>query len=79
VLVNLSSYEEESEGERTTSDRWEPVAPPSPGAKGAAVELTLEIGAEPLVAGSSEEVPAGTSEAPPEPSRKHKWGFSSLK
>jgi hypothetical protein len=62
VLVNSSSDEEESEGEQTTSDRWEPAVPPSPRAEGAAVESTLEIGAKPPIAGSSE-VPAGTSEA----------------
>jgi hypothetical protein len=64
VLVNSSSDEEENEGERTTSDRWEPSAPPSPRVEGAAVESALETGAEPLVAGSSAKVLAGTSETP---------------
>jgi hypothetical protein len=33
ALANSSSDEEESDGERTTSDRWEP-APPSPWVEG---------------------------------------------
>jgi hypothetical protein len=84
-LVNSSSdKEEESDGERTTSDRWEPV-PPSPRAEGAAVELVTEAGAEPPAAELSEEMPAGTTEVPagtaevPQPSRKRKWGFSNLR
>jgi hypothetical protein len=82
----MSSNKEESEREQTTSDRWEPAVPPSRTAKGAAVESTLETGAEPPIAGSSAEVPVGASEAPVgiveaplEPSRKWKRGFSSLK
>jgi hypothetical protein len=63
VLVNSSLDEEESEGERTTYDSWEPAAPPSPGAEGAAAESTLEKRAEPLVTGSWAEAPAGTEEA----------------
>jgi hypothetical protein len=63
ALANSSLDEEESDEERTTSDRWEP-APPSPRAEGAAVELTPEVGTEPVVAGSSVEVSAGTTEAP---------------
>jgi hypothetical protein len=42
VLANSSSDEEESDGERATSDRWEPAAPPSPRAEGAATKSTLE-------------------------------------
>jgi hypothetical protein len=34
VLVNSSSDEEESEGERATSDRWEPAVPPSQAPRG---------------------------------------------
>jgi hypothetical protein len=71
-LVNSSSDEEESEGERTTSDRWEAMAPPSPGVEGVIAELTLEAGAEPPVIGSLSEALAGIGEAPPEPSRKRK-------
>jgi hypothetical protein len=80
------SSNEECDGERTTSDRWEPAAPSSPRVEGSASESTLEVGTEPPVTGSSVEVPSGTAEAPvgaveapPEPSRKRKWGFSSLK
>jgi hypothetical protein len=63
ALANSSSdEEEESNGEQTTFDRWEP-GPPSPRAEGAAVELIPEAGAEPLAAGLSVEVPAGTVEA----------------
>jgi hypothetical protein len=84
--VNLTSdEEEESDGERTTSDRWEPV-PRSPLAEEAAVELDPEAGAEPPVTGLSEEVPSGTTEAPTgaaelpfQPSRKRKRGFSNLR
>jgi hypothetical protein len=63
ALVNLSSDVKESDGEQTTSDRWEP-APPSPRADVAAMESTVEVGAEPPVTGSSVEVSAGTAEAP---------------
>jgi predicted GNAT family acetyltransferase len=63
VFANSSSDEEESDGERTTSDCWEP-APPSPRAEGVAVESTLEVGAKLPVAGSLVEVPAGTAEVP---------------
>jgi hypothetical protein len=63
-LVNSSSgKEEESDWERTDSNRWEP-APPSSRAEGAAVELIPEVGAEPPSTGLSVEVPAGTTEAP---------------
>jgi hypothetical protein len=40
------------------------MAPLSSGAEGAAAESTLEMGVEPLVAGSSAKVPTGASEAP---------------
>jgi hypothetical protein len=64
ALVNsLSDEEDESDGERTTSNRWEP-APPSPWAEGAAMELVPEAGAEPPTAKLSLKVPAGTAEAP---------------
>jgi hypothetical protein len=53
VLVNSSSNEDESKGERITYDRWEPAVPLSPRAEGAAPESTLEMGAEPPIAGSS--------------------------
>jgi hypothetical protein len=50
------------------------------------MESTLELGIEPSITGSLVEVPTGTMEAPvgaveapPEPSRKRKWGFSSLR
>jgi hypothetical protein len=79
VLVNSSLDEEESEGERTTSDRWEPAAPPSPGVEQVVTEPTLEVGAEPPVAGSSAEASAGAAKAPAEPSRKRKRGFSNLR
>jgi hypothetical protein len=81
VLVNSSSDEEESERQRTTSDRWEPAALPSPGVEGVVTESTLKAGAEPPVAGSSTEALVGAAEPPPppEPSRKRKRGFSSLK
>jgi hypothetical protein len=52
ALANSSSHEEESDGGRSTSDRWEP-APPSPRVEGAAVESTFEAGMEPPVARSS--------------------------
>jgi hypothetical protein len=63
ALANSSLDEEESDGEQTTSDRWEPT-PPSPQGEGATVESTLEEGAELPVTGSSVEVSAGTVEAP---------------
>jgi hypothetical protein len=85
ALANSSSDKEESDGERTTSDRWEPALP-SPQAEGAAVELIPEAGTEPPAAGLSVEVPAGTvevpagaAEVPPQPLRKRKRGFSSLR
>jgi hypothetical protein len=75
MLANSSSDEEESDVEQTTCDRWEPAVPPS-----------LKAGTEPPVTRSSTEVPAGTTEAsvgaveaPPEPLRKRKRGFSNLK
>jgi hypothetical protein len=77
--VNSSSDEEESEGEWTTSDRWEPAMPPSLGVEGVVAEPTLEAGAESPVVGSSPQAPAGAVEAPAEPSRKCKRGFSFLK
>jgi hypothetical protein len=49
ALVNSASDEEESEGERTTSYRWEAVAPPSPGVEGVIAEPTLEAGTEPSI------------------------------
>jgi hypothetical protein len=86
VLANSSLDKEESDGQWTTSDRWEPAAPPSPGVEGAAAELTLKASTEPPATGSSVEVPAGTTEVPvgtveaaPKPSRKRKRGFSSFK
>jgi hypothetical protein len=64
ALANSSSDdEEESDEVRTTSERWE-LAPLSPRAEGAAVELVLGAGAEPPVAELSEEAPAGVTEAP---------------
>jgi hypothetical protein len=85
ALANSSSDEEESDGERTTSDRWEP-APPSSQAEGSAVELTPEAGMESPAVGLSvevsagtAEVPAGAVEVPAQPSRKRKRGFSSLR
>jgi hypothetical protein len=61
--VNSSLEEEESDGERTTSDRWEPM-PLSSRAEGAAVELVPEAGVESPVAGPSEKVLAGTMKVP---------------
>jgi hypothetical protein len=64
ALANSSSDdEEESDGVRTTSERWEPV-PLSPRAEGAAVELVPGAGAEPPAAELSEEAPAGVTKAP---------------
>jgi hypothetical protein len=64
VLVNLSSdEEEESDGEKTTSDSWEPMLP-SPRAEGVAVELVPEAGAQPPVVELLVRVPTGTTEAP---------------
>jgi hypothetical protein len=63
ALVNsLSDKEEESDGEQTTSNRWEP-APPSPRNEGAVVELVLEAGMELPATGPSVEVHVGTTEA----------------
>jgi hypothetical protein len=58
AMVNSSSDKEESDGERTTSDRWELVAPPSPRVEGAAAESTPEAGTEPPVTKLSAEVSA---------------------
>jgi hypothetical protein len=55
------------------------VAPPSLGVEGVVAEPNLEAGAEPPVAGSSAEAPTGATEAPAEPSRKRKRGFSNLR
>jgi hypothetical protein len=64
VLVNSSSdEEEESDGEWTTSYRWEPM-PLSPRVEGAAVELIPKADVEPPVTRLSVEVPTGTAEAP---------------
>jgi hypothetical protein len=64
TLANSSSdKEEESYGELTTFDRWEPV-PLSPRAEGAAMELVPEVGVEPPAAGLSEKVPVGATEVP---------------
>jgi hypothetical protein len=43
------------------------------------VELVPVEGAEAPTTGSSVEAPAGAAEAPPEPSRKRKRGFSNLR
>jgi hypothetical protein len=67
ALVNSPSDEEESEGEQTTSDRWEAMAPLLPGVEGVVMEPTLEAGAEPPLAGLSAEAPTGAVEAPPSP------------
>jgi hypothetical protein len=82
---SLSDEEEESDGERTTSDRWEP-APLLPQAEEAAVELVPVAGAEALATGPSvdapvgaTEAPAGATEVPSQPSRKKKRGFSNLR
>jgi hypothetical protein len=72
ALVISSSDEEEREGERNTSDRWEPAVPPSPGIKGVITGPTLEADTEPPVIGSTVGASAGAPEAPPEPSRKRK-------
>jgi hypothetical protein len=40
---------------------------------------TLEVGEEPSIIGSTAGAPVGAVEAPPEPSRKRKQRFSSLK
>jgi hypothetical protein len=85
ALANSSlDDEEESDGERTTSCRWEP-APPSPQAEGTAVESTPEAGMEPPAAGLSVEVLVGTAqalagavEAPPA-LEEEETGFSSLR
>jgi hypothetical protein len=61
--ANSSSDEEESDGERTTSDKWEPALPSSR-AEETVVELALVAGAEPPATGPSEEVPAGATKAP---------------
>jgi hypothetical protein len=84
ALANSSLDEEESDGERTTSCRWEP-APPSPQAEGTAVESTPEAGMEPPAAGLSVEVPVGTAEAlagaveAPPALEEEETGFSSLR
>jgi hypothetical protein len=66
MLANSSSdEEEESDGEWTISDRWEPV-PPSPRAEGAAVELAPGAGAEPPAVRLSEDATAGGTKAPAE-------------
>lgn len=53
ALVNSSLDEEESEGERSTSDTWEPAAPPLPGVKGVVAKPTLEVSEEPPIAGGA--------------------------
>jgi hypothetical protein len=63
MLANSSSDKEESDGEWTTSNRWE-FSPTSPRVVGASVESTLKAGTGPPVTGSSVEVPVGTAEAP---------------
>jgi hypothetical protein len=67
------------------SERWNPP-PPSPWAAEAAVELVPMAGGEAPATRSSVEVPVGAAEvpasttvAPPEHSRKRKWGFSDLR
>jgi hypothetical protein len=79
-LVSANSsldVEEESDGWRATSDRWDP-APPSPRAEAAAVELVPVGSAEAPATGPSFEAPADVTEAP-QPSRKRKQGFSNLR
>jgi hypothetical protein len=79
-----SDEEEENDGERTTSEMWEPASP-SPRAEGAAVELIPGVSVEAPTAGliveapvGATEAPAGAAEVPPQPSRKRKRGFSNL-
>jgi hypothetical protein len=79
LAISSSNEEEKSDGEQTTSDRWEPV-PPSPQAEGATEELVLGAGADPPAARILEEALVGATEAlacaeevPPQPSRKKKW------
>jgi hypothetical protein len=53
--------------------------PPSPGIEGVITGSTLEADTEPPVVGSTAGVSVSALEAPPEPLRKRKRGFSSLK